>query len=378
MSTAKNIPPLNSSFEAYAALPVPLAILDASGTIIFANDGFSELLLLAFTGGVLGANLQKIVGMKSDFGKFIGQILIKPADTAKPFECEFLAGKAPKIVRVTSFTPPESTQFGTTIGLQILDVTNESDLHRKYLDQIKELKSKTVGLLSIAQLAGMGEISAMLTHDLRNILTTVLGYIELLKINVEENDTTEKYLGKAMFALSRMSRLLDNVYDFSRKTSRYEYHDLGKIVENALLLINSKIARASIKVQIDLKHGNTEIRINGPQFEFLLMNMVSNAVDAFENCKLESRKIYIKSRMVGEIIELEVEDNACGITPENLLRIFENNFSTKERGKGLGLGLAICKDVVNAHQGRIEVESEVDKGTKFTIIFPHSNTIASE
>jgi signal transduction histidine kinase len=150
--------------------------------------------------------------------------------------------------------------------------------------------------------------------------------------------------------------------------------DLNYIVRQTVKLVEHKLDLAGIVADLNLGHDLPPIRGDAGQIEQLLLALVMNAIDAMPR----EGVLTLTTRAAGDSVTLSVEDNGTGIDPALLPRLFEPFATTKEEGKGVGLGLAISKAIVERHQGRIEVDSEVGRGTKFTITLPVVPAMAEE
>jgi two-component system NtrC family sensor kinase len=151
--------------------------------------------------------------------------------------------------------------------------------------------------------------------------------------------------------------------------------DLHAVIDRSLLLVRSQLQHRGIELQVKLATGLPHVLCDPAQIEQVLLALIMNAIDAMPR----GGSLWIETRPghdEGEI-EIKVRDDGAGIAPDVLPQIFEPFLTTKERGHGVGLGLAISRGIVERHNGRMEVESEVGRGTTFTVTLPSQATDAS-
>ena len=167
----------------------------------------------------------------------------------------------------------------------------------------------------------------------------------------------------------RCGEIVKDLLTFGRTTSiSYEPTDLNRVIEHCVRLVKHKLDLASVHLDVDLAHDLPMIRCDPGQSEQVVLALVINAVDAMPNGG--NLKLRTLRRPNSGEVAIEVEDDGAGIPKDVLPHLFEPFFTTKEREHGLGLGLAISLSIVERHQGRIEVKSELGRGTKFTVILP--------
>jgi two-component system NtrC family sensor kinase len=156
---------------------------------------------------------------------------------------------------------------------------------------------------------------------------------------------------------------------FSRQTSRVRSDaDLTGIVNQTVTLLNHKMELAGVRAELHLADALPPLRCDASQIQQVVMNLLMNAVEATRSGGV----VEVTTRHVAAeaAIELVVSDSGVGIREEHLTRIFEPFFSTKEEGKGVGLGLAVVYGIVQAHGASIDVSSAVGRGTTFRVRFP--------
>ena len=243
-------------------------------------------------------------------------------------------------------------------------------------EQIEILKQQ---LMQAQKLTALGELVSTTTHEFNNVLMTIINYAKL-GLRHKDGPTREKAFEKILVAGNRAAKITNSVLGMARKRSPgQEATDLTALIENTLVLLEREMNKFRIRVD---KHFRPipEAYVNGNQIQQVLLNLLINARQAMPG---GGRLILRLSHdPESEMIDLVVRDFGCGIPPEKLPHIFDAFFTTKtgpdSSGKGgTGLGLSMCKDIVEAHRGRIRVDSTVGKGTAFTLKLPTVNKATS-
>ena len=232
----------------------------------------------------------------------------------------------------------------------------ELELQRDYLT--RQVDEKSNELMKSEKLAIIGELASRMAHDLRNPLSTIKNTIELMeskpKLKIEEK---LQYYGRLRRAMNRMSHQVDDVLDFVRtselKLQPYSVIDIIESVKDSITIPND--------VVINVDRENVRINCDYRKIEAVFTNLLLNAVQAVEN------KGSVRIRIIDNVSDVLVafEDSGPGIEAENMRKIFEPLFTTKQLGTGLGL--SICKSIVEQHGGSISVKNNP---TTFLIRLP--------
>jgi signal transduction histidine kinase len=243
--------------------------------------------------------------------------------------------------------------------------TDEAAL-REQVDQLKQQ------LAHAQRLTALGELVSTTTHEFNNVLMTIINYAKL-GLRHKDLETHQKAFDKILQAGNRAARITNGILGFARnRTGSPEPTDMVKLVDDTLLLLEREMAkyRISVERQVEVV---PRARANPNQIQQVLVNLLINARQAMpQGGRLLTRLGHDRE---SDMIEVVVRDSGCGIPPDVLPKIFEPFFTTKRgpdaSGKGgTGLGLSACRDIIEAHHGRIRVESTVGKGTAFTIKLP--------
>jgi len=235
-------------------------------------------------------------------------------------------------------------------------------------DSHEELVSAQQRLVQSERMASMGQLSAGVAHELNNPLGTVLIYSHMLLRQISEEDATRADLQMIVNEAMRCKKIVRSLLDFARESRVSKVPtDMGKIVEDVRDIMASRSEEEHVRLTTTIEGDLPVMNIDGDQIKQLLINLVGNSIDAVDG---QGGQVDVRARVREEEVVIEVSDNGEGISPENLSKLFTPFFTTKELGKGTGLGLAIAYGIVKMHSGDISAESEVGKGTTFTVTLP--------
>ena len=251
---------------------------------------------------------------------------------------------------------------------------------RKYAEEERERLQTQ--LIHAQKMEAIGTLAGGIAHDFNNILSAVLGYAELARNACPLGSPAIKFLDRELHAVHRATMLVKQILTFSRQEKNERAPlQLGSIIKEALKLLRPIIpSTITIKQQID--DATKSILADPTQVHQILMNLCTNAFHAMEKTGGTLEIILQNSELLqadippltetdpGTFVELSVSDTGTGIAPEIRDKIFDPYFSTKEIGKGSGMGLAITHGIVNRYGGFIKVESEPGAGTVFHVFFP--------
>jgi signal transduction histidine kinase len=282
-----------------------------------------------------------------------GEDIVPQGDTA-PSDCS-----------PTGFTGPAAARPDDAAALRR---ELEAARHR-HAAEIAELRRQ---ILEARKLAGLGELLGTTTHEFNNALTTILNYARM-GLRHRDQPTRDKALERILSAGTRAAKITASVLGMSRQgTSRMEPVNLQVLIEDVLVLLDREMMKYRVQVEREFAPV-PKVLANPGQIQQVLLNLMVNARQAMQG---GGRLILRLSHDAASgLVDLMVRDTGSGMTPEVMRRIFEPRFSTKagpdETGKGgTGLGLTACKEIVEAHRGRIRVESGVGRGTAITIRLP--------
>ena len=235
----------------------------------------------------------------------------------------------------------------------------------------KRLKASQAQLVQSGKMAAVGQLAAGVAHEVNNPLQIILSRVQLLMIRHQDQDGLVKDLRLIESNVKRISRIIRSLLDFARHNSGDEEHkeiDLVYLVNQTINLMHHLLDRGKVEARLHVE-GDDPSRIAGNtgEMEQVFLNLIINALQAMPEGGGELR-VEIDRR--DDQVVVRLQDTGEGIPEENLPRIFDPFFTTREESGGTGLGLSIIFGIVEKHNGRIEVDSEVGQGTTFTLRFP--------
>jgi len=260
-------------------------------------------------------------------------------------------------------------------------------LEERVEQKTRELKRIHEHALHTEKMASIGKMAAVLAHEINNPLSGILTYAKLLKKWTERlggedvrpassstiAPSRRREISDALDLIASESRrcgdLVKNLLTFSRTTPiNLQMTDLNQVVDRSLRLVQHQLDLAAIQVQPQLDPDLPKVLCDSAQIEQVLLALIMNALDAMP----QGGNLWITTNFSREpsCVRMVVRDDGTGIAPEILPRLFEPFLTTKETGRGVGLGLAISRSILERHSGNIEVLSEVGRGTTFTVTLP--------
>jgi len=216
------------------------------------------------------------------------------------------------------------------------------------------------------RLAVLGELTAGIAHELNTPLGNILGYAELLKnaeINPEKKADAQKIILSAKNAREIVKRLM---YFSCEMPQQFGIGNINEQIAENIGLLQKQLTDNQVNLKLNLTDNLPLVRLDKIQFSQLLFNLVLNAINAMDY----NGEITINTTVTDNDVLLSIKDNGKGISEENKPKMFQPFFTTKPKGKGTGLGLAVVHGIVQNHKGTIQVNSTLGKGTEFIITFP--------
>ncbi len=230
------------------------------------------------------------------------------------------------------------------------------------------------------KMEAVGRLAGGVAHDLNNLLTPILGNAEMMKMDLSPNDVLNETLDDIIFASTRAKELVHQLLAFGRKqTLTVKSRELNKIVANFKTLLERTL-RENIKIVFKLDPGSGTILVDSGQLEQVILNLAVNAQDAMPgggSLTISTKQKFLDEDFLQEqdmkpstYAIMTVSDTGTGMSEETIQQVFEPFFTTKELGQGTGLGLSTVYGIVKQHGGTVLVESELGKGTTFSVILP--------
>jgi len=254
----------------------------------------------------------------------------------------------------------------------------------------EEVKQKLeVALLQGQKLQAIGTLAGGIAHDFNNILYAIKGFVEMSREDIEKNTLVYNNLGRVLEAAQRAQDLVARILAFGRRQQvEVAPIHIQSIIEGILGLLKPTIP-ASVTINLIGLSDDCLILGNQTQLHQVIVNIIINAVDAMEGEGTITIKLshilandsYLKqfpTASVSNYCKIEISDTGHGMDQSTMERIFEPFYTTKEVGKGTGLGLATVHSIIKQHQGEITVSSQLGRGTIFTLLLPEYQTVESK
>jgi PAS domain S-box-containing protein len=282
-----------------------------------------------------------------------------------------------QVVEVVSTGVPVKIRGGTQTFGVFRDITEQKKSHQE--------KEKLEAQLQQAQkMEALGTLAGGIAHDFNNILSVIIGSSELLELKEVVEDSSRQTLDNVLQASQRAKELVRQILAFSRHAKQEKILlNFKSIIKETLEFLRASLP-SSIQIRQYLDPAAGTIMADPTQMQQILMNLCTNAGHAMEkdggvmqinlaNVTLNAEDVrFYPDLEPGGYVRLTVSDTGHGMEPSVIQRIFEPYFTTKELGKGTGLGLAVVHGIVKAHNGMIKVDSEVGKGTTFNVFLPRA------
>jgi two-component system cell cycle sensor histidine kinase/response regulator CckA len=357
--------------------PVGILLLDRAGTVTETNLAMTRMLGMP-GGGLAGKRLIELLEAKGA-GELVTALaeIQDGSERAEPFEVR-LVGEGRTVV-VQLFARRAGSEIGGGEGglvLHAVDLTEQKNLETQFAQSQK--------------MQAVGQLAGGIAHDFNNLLTAMIGFCDLLLLRHKPGDPSFGDIMQIKQNANRAANLVRQLLAFSRQqTLQPRVIDVTDVLAELSHLLRRLIGE---NIDLDLVHGRELglVKVDQGQLEQVLINLVVNARDAMptggrlqvRTSNLETAHPQLKGldeMPPGRWVTIQVSDTGIGIARENLTRIFEPFFSTKEVGAGTGLGLSTVYGIVRQTGGYVQVDSQLGHGARFTIYLPrHADTVTPE
>jgi len=232
------------------------------------------------------------------------------------------------------------------------------------LQRMEQLQSQ---LIQTGKLSAIGQLGAGVAHELNSPLAGILTLLRVYKTKSKEGTLEFEHFTEMLNATEHMAKVVRDLNYFSRESkderAPLDFHD---VINDTLSFGAPQLTHAQIKIKKEFAKTLPKIYGDKGQLQQVVLNVINNARDAMS----EGGEFVIRTREEDQKVVIEFEDGGVGIDPKIISQIFDPFFTTKSSYRGTGLGLSISRDIVQKHEGKLSVESQVGKGTKFTLAFP--------
>jgi two-component system NtrC family sensor kinase len=238
---------------------------------------------------------------------------------------------------------------------------------RPRLEAEKKLEETRQALLQSEKLAAMGRLTSQIAHELNNPLYGIMNTLELLKTEIPPESKRRRILELSLSETQRLSEMLRNMLSFSKPEEETRRKiNVNELLEGILLMMERQMKEANIRVETYFEEDLPEAMASTNQMRQVLLNMFKNAKEAMPKRGM----LTVRTERHENQVFIHIQDTGVGIPDEIRNKIFEAFFTTKQKVKGVGLGLSVCYGILKDHGGEIAVESEEGKGTTFIISLP--------
>ena len=251
-------------------------------------------------------------------------------------------------------------------GKEIASVGIFKDL-RERLKMERDLQQTREALLQSEKLAAMGRLTSQVAHELNNPIYGIMNTLELLKTEIPPENKRRKILDLSLSETERLSEMLRNMLSFSKPEEEARRKiNVNELLEGILLMMEKQMKEANVKVVTRFEPQIPEIMASTNQMRQVVLNLVKNAKEAMPRGGM----LTVRTEKEDRKVLIRIQDTGMGIPEEIRNKIFEAFFTTKQKVKGVGLGLSVCYGIIKDHGGEIRVDSKEGKGTTFTISLP--------
>jgi two-component system NtrC family sensor kinase len=251
-------------------------------------------------------------------------------------------------------------------------------LEEKVVAKTEELRRTQRQVLHMERMASLGRLSATVAHELNNPISGILMYARLVErelggmpIEKATKDELARYLQLVQSECSRCGDIVKNLLLFARKSgAEMALIDVNEVVERSIMLVRHHLEISNVTLARQLLEGDSQIVADAGQLQQALVALLVNAVEAMSGPGGGGGELSVRVHAEGDAVVIDIADTGVGIPTEVVPHIFEPFFSTKDEERGVGLGLAVVYGIIRRHGGRIEVDSEVGRGTAFRVQLP--------
>jgi len=355
-----------------------LGVLD----IVYSLEDFNSKLRTS-TLGIAGVSLAFIVIASLLVGFFVHRLVYLPLRDLESGAQRLATGNLDQPIPVRS--GDEFGKLASSFNAMTDALRNSREelresartLEQKVEKRTRELRRAQAETMRGEKLASVGLLASGVAHELNNPLTGILTFSHLLREKMPDKSPDAEDMDLVIRETKRCAAIIKRLLDFAReKQPEKKFTDLNQIITDTVRIVEQPAHLRDIEIVLDLDRSLPPIWIDADQIKQVIMNMVVNAQHAVEekgNITIRTRRALdprVSAAEAKPMVAISVIDTGCGIPEKNLKRIFDPFFTSKDVGRGTGLGLSVSHGIVEAHGGFIEVESRVGEGSTFRIFLP--------
>jgi two-component system NtrC family sensor kinase len=381
-------------------------LVSPDGTITRANQ--ATLTLLDYSDDkIIGSPLQKILGISrteqngASPDEMIGgeRLLDEIIERIEGFMFPREGKPIPVSLRSSSLKENHGEVSGIVLVARDLRATKKliaeaamAEAERRKREELQqaydELKQLQKQLIQSEKMASIGQIAAGVAHEINNPISGIMVYLNMLTRDLENGQLDAKqalkFLTDSQHELKRCSKIIKSLLDFSRQSHpKLTRVDVGAILDEAFSILDYRAKLQDIEVVRNIDPDLPRIRADLDQLKQVFLNLILNAVQAMP----QGGRLTIRAAPVDDeegltkcprVVRIDFEDTGYGISEENIGKLFTPFFTTKEKGEGVGLGLAVAYGIVKRHGGDIRVSSSKKTGTTFSVYLEFGRELEKE
>jgi two-component system, NtrC family, sensor kinase len=302
------------------------------------------------------------------------RLIVRPLD-ALTHAAERVAQGARRL-EVPLSAPHELYTLGTSLRTMTEKLIREEEALRKKIDEVEratqDLKTAQDRLVRSERLASVGRLAAGLAHEIGNPIAALIGLLDLLLEGGLEPAEQRDFLQRMRRETERINGILRDLLQFARPGREgdvgFSRGDIEAAAEDTAALVLPQKAMKDVVLELELEPGLPEVGLGREQLVQVLLNLILNAADA---CQAKGH-VTLRARRTGSGARIEVEDDGPGVSAAVRERLFEPFVTTKDVGKGTGLGLAVCRGLIEAAGGSIVLDPSAPRGARFVIELPRA------
>jgi signal transduction histidine kinase len=381
--------PLHLSKKVIGGIYVRSSLVNLDKTLSYRQKYFAETTLVTVVILIIAISLimqwmvarpvKRLVGgmQKVEAGDLSGKVISRRKDELGRLTLQYnqMVSRLAESSKRNEQLLSQIELFNKELQSRVEETTAELKLRNQQLSDANErLISMQRRLWETERLATLGQVAATIAHEIGTPLGAISGHIQLLKSNESVIPETQHRLELIDKQIGRVVNTVQQMLDSVRaRTPEKKPVNVKEVLDNVLFLLAPQFTDGKVHVKVNIPTELPPILMNTDALYQLFLNLFTNAMDAMPDggeLSVIADTITTAETFFPNKVEICVADTGEGISPEVLSKIFDPFFTTKPPGKGTGLGLAVCKDIVERYNGTLSVQSEPGKGTTFSLKFP--------
>ncbi|RYD49592.1 MAG: PAS domain S-box protein, partial [Verrucomicrobiaceae bacterium] len=372
--------------------PAVIAMKDLDGRYLMVNRGFEDLFGLARK-DVLGFTDHQLIADKAAADKFRKHDqLVAEQGEALQMDEELYVDNEPRTYVSVKFPLRDLTGKVQSIGSIATDITDrkaaERSMHLLNEDLVKaneDLKRAQEQLIQAEKMESIGRLAAGVAHEVKNPLAMIGMGIELLARRVPTEDAQgQETIERMKRGIDRAKKIVKGLVDYSSaRQLSVEPKDISEVIGDSLALVEYPLRQAKVKLIKEIEPDLPPVSVDATKMEQVLVNLMINAMHAMPDGGTLTVRAFVRSlsgvrrdegmrtashlREGDHVVRIEVDDSGTGIDEAIMSKIFDPFFTTKATGQGTGLGLAVCRKIVELHNGILELENRPGGGVRASV-----------